>query len=136
MGAVRLNKGTEMESQTVFITIVSFLLIGESCALFFGTPDSQCNSNNQCPTFRRNRCLGNSFIFCFGKSESYIVSGRCLNRSNVFCDIGNFLDGGRRPRNCRYRQCAQCLESTDCTGFDQYCYGGTCFTRNTNTNGK
>merc|ERR1712058_185440 len=77
----------EMESRTVFISIVSFLLIGQSCALFFGTPDSQCNSNNQCPTFRRTRCLGNSFIFCFGKSESYIVSGRCLNRSNFFCDI-------------------------------------------------
>merc|ERR1711862_452729 len=97
MGAVRLNKGIEMERGTVILSIVSFLLVGQSCALFFGTPDSQCNSNNQCPTFRRTRCLGNSFIFCFGKSESYIVSGRCLNRSNVFCDIGNFLDVVKDP---------------------------------------
>merc|ERR1719260_562532 len=132
-----MKRGSKMGSRLA-LTLVALLLIGQASSLFFGTPNSQCNSNSQCPTFQRTRCLGNSFIFCFGKSESYIVSGRCLDRSNFFCDVGNFLNGGRRNRNCRYRQCAQCLESSDCTGFDQYCSDGTCFTRNTNTgsNGK
>jgi len=112
---------TDMATRGLLLLFVATLVVEKSSGLFFGTPTSQCRSNSQCPTFRRSRCLGNSFIFCFGRSESYIVSGKCLNRSNIFCDVGNFLDGGRRNRNCRYNQCAQCLEDSDCTSFNQVC---------------
>ena len=146
-----------MESRLVLLTFVALLFIGQASSLFFGTPvcrkltiqkynlmillfqNSQCNSDSQCPTFQRTRCLGNSFIFCFGKSESYAVSGRCLNRSNIFCDVGSkqicdwklrihndfskdLLNGGRRNRNCRYRQCARCLVNSDCPSFNQVCH--------------
>eukprot|EP00091_Calanus_sinicus_P006381 TRINITY_DN17029_c0_g1_i1.p1 TRINITY_DN17029_c0_g1~~TRINITY_DN17029_c0_g1_i1.p1 ORF type:complete len:127 (-),score=7.38 TRINITY_DN17029_c0_g1_i1:171-551(-) len=113
------------------------LAVCQTQAFFFGGRGllrSQCTSDSGCPTFRRSRCLGD-FISCiFGNSESYIVSGRCLNRSNLFCDVGNLAGGGRRPRNCRYGECAQCLQDSDCTGFNQYCLFSTCRTRNTNFN--
>merc|ERR1711936_307592 len=102
------------------------LTLSQAAALFFGTPGNQCRSDRQCPTFARTQCLGTSFILCFGPSRHYTVSGRCLTRSNFFCDVGNVL-GGRR-NNCRYTACAECLLGSDCTGFDQYCSGNSCFT--------
>merc|ERR1712106_691252 len=66
--------------------------------------------------------------FC-RQRERYTVSGRCLNRSRFFCNVGNFLRGGRRNQDCSYRECAECLTSEDCTFYDQYCSGNTCITR-------
>eukprot|EP00092_Neocalanus_flemingeri_P047277 GFUD01053535.1.p1 GENE.GFUD01053535.1~~GFUD01053535.1.p1 ORF type:complete len:125 (+),score=16.79 GFUD01053535.1:90-464(+) len=122
-----------MNTLLVLSIIVLSLAIEQSQGLFFGTPSSLCNSDSQCPSFGRSECLGTSFIFCFGPSRGYTVSGRCLNRSNFFCAAGNFLGGGRRNRNCNYRECAQCLQDSDCRGYNQYCSGNNCNTR-TQTN--
>merc|ERR1712109_350944 len=102
------------------VVLISRLAL-QSEALF-GTPSSTCSRDSQCGAFRRTQCLGTSFILCFGPSRAYTVRGRCLNRSNFFCDVGNFLGGERRPANCRSRECAQCLEDQDCTDYN-------CFTR-------
>ena len=50
---------------------------------------STCNRDSQCGAFRRTRCLGSQFIFCFGDIRAFTVPGRCLNRSNFFCDVGS-----------------------------------------------
>ena len=50
---------------------------------------SSCRSNNQCRSFGRTQCLGNQFIFCFGQTRGYTLPGRCVNRSNPFCDVGS-----------------------------------------------
>merc|ERR1711878_159071 len=128
MGSFFLSSlGTELVRECSS-KLFSSLAALQSEALF-GTPSSTCSRDSQCGAFRRTQCLGTSFIFCFGPSRAYTVRGRCLNRSNFFCDVGNVLGGGRRPANCRYRECAQCLEDQDCTGFDQYCSDFNCHTR-------
>ena len=95
------------EMKALFLLAVTALVIDQSQGLFFGTPvsepflsaclnmyicllqRSQCNSDSGCPTFRRSRCTGDFLSCIFGNSQSYIVSGRCLNRSNLFCDVGS-----------------------------------------------
>merc|ERR1712141_517907 len=76
--------------ERMFLTVVliSCLSLQFSEALF-GTPSSTCSRDSQCGAFRRSQCLGTSFIFCFGPSRAYTVRGRCLNRSNFFCDVGS-----------------------------------------------
>eukprot|EP00092_Neocalanus_flemingeri_P055522 GFUD01065651.1.p1 GENE.GFUD01065651.1~~GFUD01065651.1.p1 ORF type:complete len:120 (-),score=8.95 GFUD01065651.1:25-384(-) len=91
---------------------------------------SLCNSDSQCPKFRRGQ-FGATLTIFGQQVGNTIVSGRCLTRSNIFCNLGNIFGGGRR--NCNYRECAQCLENSDCRGYDQYCSGNTCNTR-TQTN--
>merc|ERR1712018_122844 len=109
--------------------LIFFLSVQFSDALFFGTPQSSCSSDSQCGTFRRSQCLGDQFIFCFGESRSYSVSGKCVERPDLRCHLGNAFSGGRRNANCQYRECAQCLTSQDCTGQRQYCSQNKCLTR-------
>ena len=94
---------------------------------------STCQSDSQCPRIGRSRCLGTSFILCFGETQSYTVSGKCVNHQLFLCNVGSkwmehysslriivshagFLGGGRRNRQCNYRQCAECLIDSDCGG--------------------
>merc|ERR1739838_706525 len=114
MGKVVVTKPAKMNTSIVLSLVIIALAIKQSHGLFFGTPNSECRSDSQCPSFGRSRCLGASFILCFGQSQSYTVSGRCLNRSNLFCTVGNILGGGRNNHNCAYRVCAECLQDSDC----------------------
>eukprot|EP00092_Neocalanus_flemingeri_P092732 GFUD01117773.1.p1 GENE.GFUD01117773.1~~GFUD01117773.1.p1 ORF type:complete len:119 (+),score=2.34 GFUD01117773.1:34-390(+) len=93
--------------------------------LFFDTPTSLCNSDSQCPKFRRGQ-FGATLTIFGQQVGNTIVSGRCLTRSNIFCNIGNIFGGGRR--NCNYKECAQCLNDGDCRGFnqDKECSANTC----------
>merc|ERR1712130_604391 len=124
------NHHLEMFSK-IFICLC---LLQATTGLFFGTPSSSCNRDSQCRSFGRSQCLGNQFIFCFGPSRAYTVPGRCLNRSNFFCDVGNVFRGGRRPENCSYRECAQCLNDSDCSAFNEYCSNFYCVQRPNNNN--
>merc|ERR1711981_692745 len=103
--------------------------IQQATSLFFGAQSSQCRSDSECPSFGRSECLGTNFLLCFGKSRRYTVSGRCNIRTNIFCGVGNLLNGKRRDRDCSYGVCAQCLINTDCHGYNQICSGNTCQTR-------
>merc|ERR1712142_1248702 len=111
MGAVNRLSSIAMATFTSLLTLCVALCINQSSGLFFRTPNSECRSDSQCPSFGRTRCLGTNFILCFGQTQSYTVSGRCLNRSNIICGLGN----------CRYRQCAECLIDRDCRGYNQQC---------------
>merc|ERR1712018_106258 len=93
---------------TVLVLALSSVTLG----IFFNTPRTSCTSNRQCRSFSRTQCLGTNFILCFGQSRSYTEPGLCVQRNNALCDIGNAL-GGRRD-NCRYNECAECLNSQDC----------------------
>merc|ERR1712045_563538 len=117
--------------KTLLIALLFLALTNLTFGLFFGTPRSSCSRNSQCRNFARSQCLGASFIFCFGQSRPYTLPGRCIQRSNVFCDIGNVV-GGRRD-NCLYNECADCLNSQDC-GFNEYCSNHSCIQSNTATN--
>merc|ERR1712193_65300 len=88
------------------------LLVNDISGIFFSTPVSSCSNDSQCGSFRRSRCLGAEFIFCFGRSETFQVAGACIPRINFFCGIGNVLKG--RRDNCNYNECAECLRDTDC----------------------
>jgi len=95
----------------VFLT--TFLHI--SSGLFFGPTRSSCRSDRDCTGLFSSRI------------------GKCLNRRNFFCDVGNLFSNRRSQNNCSYRSCAQCLNDVDCFG-DQYCSQGSCITRTRNYN--
>merc|ERR1712142_290183 len=121
MGVANRHSSIAMATYTTLVILWLPFCINRSSGLFFGTPNSECRSDSQCPSFGRTRCLGTNFILCFGQTQSYTVSGRCLNRSNIICGLGNLLGGRRSSRNCRYRQCAECLIDRDCRGYNQQC---------------
>merc|ERR1711915_325966 len=111
-----------LKMQTLQTIFLSLLVLQMTQALFLGSQTSSCRSDSQCPTFARTRCLGSKLILCFGKSESYTVPGRCLNRSDILCNVGKILGG---DRDCNYRKCAECLKSSDC-GTNETCSGNVC----------
>merc|ERR1712066_1051746 len=96
------------------ILIIS-LFVCVSNALF-ETPRSECSRDSQCKSFRRTECLNTELLFFCTAERAYTVSGKCVERNNWYCDVDNSLNGDRRPRNCRYRECADCLTSQDCRG--------------------
>merc|ERR1712183_596548 len=102
------------------ILIIS-LFVCVSNALFFGTPTSECSRDSQCKSFGRTECLKTELLFFCTAERAYTVSGKCVERGNWFCDVDNALNGDRRPRNCRYRECANCLTSEACgAGYVSY----------------
>ena len=64
------------------------------------------------------RCLGGVWTdLTFSVTLAVSISARPgLTEDLFFVDV---LRGGRRQENCRYRECAQCLENQDCTGYNQ-----------------
>merc|ERR1712110_488892 len=127
------TKSNKLDNMNILARLFCLLLVLEvSHGLFFGTPRSSCSRNSQCRSFARRQCLGAEFIFCFGPSRAYTLPGRCVERRNFFCDIGNALGG--RGGDCRYNECANCLNSQDC-GFDEYCSNSQCIQNNNNNNG-
>merc|ERR1712018_75326 len=110
---------------TVLVLALSSVTLG----IFFNTPRTSCTSNRQCRSFSRTQCLGTNFILCFGQSRSYTEPGLCVQRNNALCDIGNAL-GGRD--NCRYNECAECLNSQDC-GYREYCSSNRCVRRSSSS---
>ena len=97
--------------ERMFLTVVLISCLALQSEALFGTPvslkskmiflhwsvqSSTCSRDSQCGAFRRTQCLGTSFIFCFGPSRAYTVRGRCLNRSNFFCDVGSKYPPGPR----------------------------------------
>merc|ERR1711892_803654 len=132
MGSSRLLTSKERISTVKMSHLLPLLILcitlHQSLGLFFGNPISQCRSDSQCPSFGCSNCVDRFLIFC-RQRERYTVSGRCLNKFRLFCNVGNFLRGGRRNQDCSYKECAECLASEDCTGYDQYCSGNNCRTR-------
>merc|ERR1712115_56189 len=118
----------------MFYLCVVFLLVNAVSGIFFSTPVSSCSNDSQCRSFRRSRCLGTEFIFCFGRSETFQVSGACVPRNNFFCSIGNVVKG--RRNNCNYNECAECLRPSDCgnsISTDYDCINYQCSYRDQNT---
>merc|ERR1712224_406692 len=109
----------------ILSTVLVLALSSVTLGIFFNTPRTSCSSNRQCRSFSRTQCLGTDFILCFGQTRSYTVPGLCVQRSNILCDIGNAL-GGRD--NCRYNECAECLERQDC-GYSERCSNNRCVRR-------
>merc|ERR1739844_465890 len=114
-------------------TCLVFLLVStwQVRALFFGQLTSSCRHDSQCPTFERERCVGDAGflgLFC-SKYEKYSVSGECVNKRDGVCGIRNVLTQERN--DCNYSQCARCLTGSDC-GYGRYCTSDkTCRRRST-----
>eukprot|EP00091_Calanus_sinicus_P000293 TRINITY_DN10220_c0_g1_i1.p1 TRINITY_DN10220_c0_g1~~TRINITY_DN10220_c0_g1_i1.p1 ORF type:complete len:109 (+),score=4.32 TRINITY_DN10220_c0_g1_i1:99-425(+) len=91
------------------LLVVTALAIDQSQGLFFRPPSSECRSDSQCPSFRNGR---------------YPAPGKCVTqRRGILCPVF-------RPNDsCTYRMCAECLETFDCRGFDQYCENNRCRSR-------
>merc|ERR1719270_2423982 len=60
----------------------------------------------------------NSFSVLDNKDRSLFLEDVSIDQI-FFCDVGNALRGGRRPENCRYRECAECLNDSDCSLFNE-----------------
>merc|ERR1711913_222414 len=95
------------------ILIIS-LFVCASNGLLFGTPRSECSRDSPRESFGRTECLKTELLFFCTAERAYRVPGKCVERNNLFCDVNNALNRGRRPENCRYRECANCLSSEDC----------------------
>merc|ERR1719188_1954199 len=101
---------------TKIITAVFLItLLHLSSGLFFGSTRSTCRADRDCTALFSSRI------------------GKCLNRRNFFCDVGNIFSNRRSQNDCSYRSCAECLNDVDCFG-DRYCSQGSCFTRSRNYN--
>ena len=49
---------------------------------------SSCSRDYQCQSFERSECVGTYlFNICFGSTRAYTVGGRCVNKSNGYCDL-------------------------------------------------
>merc|ERR1712173_520061 len=46
------------------------------------------------------------------------ISGMCVDRTGALCVVANWV--GNKHRNCYYRECAECLEDSDCR-YDEHC---------------
>merc|ERR1711923_443606 len=96
------------------ILLVTSLVVCLTNGLFFGTPNSECSLDSQCPSFGRSECLQRELLIFCTRERLYRVPGRCVQRNNFLCDVGNAINGNRR-QSCGYTECAQCLTSSDCS---------------------
>merc|ERR1712062_401109 len=123
-----INQPASMVARAILIISLFVCL---SNGFFFGTPRSECSRDSQCQSFSRTECLKTELLFFCSVERPYRVPGKCVERNNVFCDLDNALNRGRRPENCRYRECARCLSSEDCAvGYD--CRSYNCYKRSGN----
>ena len=117
------------------------------CLCLLQTSSGSCNRDSQCKPFKRTECTEYETIFFLlppicKRYHKFAIPGRCINRSNLFCDVGSnleisflcfskiidhFLDvfRGGKQQDCIYRECAQCLNDSDC-GIGVYCSNYYC----------
>ena len=61
--------------------------LNKLCPLFM-LQASSCSRDYQCQSFERSECVGTYlFNICFGSTRAYTVAGRCVNKSNGYCDL-------------------------------------------------
>jgi hypothetical protein len=84
-----------------------------------------CNSDRQCPNIIRCQKVVQLFFgsrpACRGGPRA--VGGKCVQRDNAWCRVGNPLGLGG---NCAERVCLECYEDNDCLNSDSECYFGRC----------
>merc|ERR1711978_124665 len=118
-----MGSRTKMAMKGILIFSLLFCL---TRGLFFRSElVSQCSRDSQCQTFGRTQCLKRELLFFCTEERSYTVPGKCVQRTNLICGLGNVLNGNRRQENCKYTQCANCLLSQDC-GLEYSCRDYNC----------
>jgi len=96
-----------MNDTKIIIAVLLVTIMHQSSALFFGPTESTCRSDRDCSgTFSSN-------------------VGKCIDKRNGLCDIGNFFGG---KNECSYKTCATCFNDVDCPG-QNYCSLGSCIYR-------